>query len=151
MDIILRDMKEDDIEDILEIESQSFTTPWDKNAFLVELRENILAQYIVAEADEKVIGYAGIWKILNEGHITNIAVLKDYRGKGVGSLLIEGLIWYCMKNDIDRMTLEVRKSNTIAQNLYKKYGFVESGIRPKYYGDNKEDAIIMWRDNRKGD
>lgn len=151
MDIILRDMTEDDIEQVLEIESQSFSTPWTRNAFLIELRENMLAQYIVAQVDEKVVGYAGIWKILNEGHITNIAVLKDYRGKGIGNVLIEGLIWYCSKNNLDSMTLEVRESNTIAQNLYKKYGFVNSGIRPKYYGDNGENAIIMWRDNRRGD
>lgn len=151
MDIILRDMTEDDIEQVLEIESQSFSTPWTRNAFLIELRENMLAQYIVAQVDEKVVGYAGIWKILNEGHITNIAVLKDYRGKGIGNVLIEGLIWYCSKNNLDSMTLEVRESNTVAQNLYKKYGFVNSGIRPKYYGDNGENAIIMWRDNRRGD
>lgn len=144
-------MKEDDIEEILEIESQSFTTPWTRNAFLIELRENLLAQYIVAQVDNKVIAYAGIWKILNEGHITNIAVLREYRGMGVGNFLMDGLICHCMKNSIDRMTLEVRESNTIARNLYRKYGFIDSGIRPEYYGDNKEDAIIMWRENRRGD
>ena len=149
MDIIIREMEENDIEDILKIEKESFSTPWSRNAFLIELNENKLARYLLAEVDSKIVGYGGIWFILNEGHITNIAVLKDYRGKGVGNLILEGLIFYCIKEDIESMTLEVRKSNIVAQNLYKKYGFVDSGTRPEYYGDNKEDAIIMWRNNRE--
>lgn len=149
MDINIRNMKEEDIEDILEIENQSFSTPWTRNAFLIELKENKLARYIVAEVDGKVVGYGGIWLILNEGHITNIAVLEDYRGKGLGNRILEGIIWSCIKEDIDRMTLEVRKSNIVAQNLYEKYGFISSGIRPGYYADNKEDAIIMWRNNKE--
>lgn len=151
MDIIIRDMKTSDIDDILKIESESFSTPWSRNAFLIELKENKLAKYIVAEINGQVIGYAGIWLILNEGHITNIAVLKEHRQKSVGNKLLEGIIWICIKNNIDSMTLEVRKSNIIAQNLYRKYGFIDSGIRPGYYQDNKEDAIIMWKNNREGD
>lgn len=149
MDIIIRNMEEEDIEDIFKIEKQSFSTPWSRDAFLIELNENKLARYIVAEIDKKVVGYGGIWFILNEGHITNIAVLRDYRGKGVGNRIIEGLIWNCIKEDIESMTLEVRKSNMVAQNLYRKYGFIDSGIRPGYYLDNKEDAIIMWRNNKE--
>ena len=95
--------------------------------------------------DNKVIGFAGLWTIVDEGHITNIAVHPDYRGKGIGSKLVKSLIdnskdWY-----INDLTLEVRYSNKIAQNLYKKYGFIEEGIRKNYYADNKEDAVIMWR------
>lgn len=151
MDVIIREMKTNDIKDVLKIESESFSTPWSENAFLIELNENKLARYIVAEIDKEVVGYAGIWFILNEGHITNIAVLKEYRGKGLGNKLIEGLIWISIKNNIDNMTLEVRKTNIVAQSLYKKYGFIDSGTRPGYYQDNKEDAIIMWKNNREGD
>nr|WP_283244279.1 ribosomal protein S18-alanine N-acetyltransferase [Wansuia hejianensis] len=145
---MVREVTEEDIDQIVEIEKQTFSTPWSKNAFLIEIRENKLAKYIIAEFDKKIVGYGGIWLILNEGHITNIAVKKDYRGKGIGNKLVEGLIDYCEKKDIENMTLEVRKSNIVAQNLYKKYGFVDFGIRPKYYSDNNEDAIIMWRMNK---
>lgn len=147
MEIIVRKMVEEDIDSILEIEKEAFTTPWSREAFLTEIKENLLAYYLVTEVDGKAVGYGGIWLILNEGHITNIAVKEEYKGNGIGNHILEGLICYCMKNGIDNMTLEVRESNLIAQNLYKKYNFVSSGKRPNYYSDDGEDAIIMWRTN----
>lgn len=138
-------MDEEDLDRIMEIEVESFTTPWPKESFLLEITKNQLARYIVAEVDGLVVGYGGIWLVLDEGHITNIAVAKEYRGLGVGKKLIEGLISLCKDGGITAMTLEVRKSNIIAQNLYKSYGFVEAGIRPNYYTDVNEDAIIMWK------
>ncbi|HBH3031979.1 TPA: ribosomal protein S18-alanine N-acetyltransferase, partial [Clostridioides difficile] len=89
-------------------------------------------------------GYVGIWLILDEGHINNVAVHSDYRGKKIGDKLIKGIVDLCKDNNIASMTLEVRASNKIAQNLYRKYGFKMGGIRKEYYSDNKEDAIIMW-------
>ncbi len=148
MDIVIRAMTEEDIDAIVEIEKEAFSTPWSKESFLTEIRDNLLAKYIVAEIENKVVGYGGIWLILTEGHITNIAVKKEYQGLGIGNKLVEGLIIYCTSRGIDSMTLEVRKSNIVAQNLYKKYGFIDYGIRPKYYSDNNEDAIIMWRTNK---
>lgn len=145
--MILRPMTEEDIDDIVEIEKEVFTTPWTREAFLIEIRENKLAYYLVIEIDKKVVAYGGIWLILNEGHITNIAVKEAYRGQGLGGRIVEGLIYHCMLRQIEAMTLEVRKSNLVAQNLYRKYGFEEAGIRPRYYQDNNEDAIIMWRRN----
>ncbi|WMM24133.1 ribosomal protein S18-alanine N-acetyltransferase [Tissierella sp. MB52-C2] len=145
MDIIIRNMDENDLDDVMEIEKDAFTTPWPRESFLMEITKNQLAKYIVAEIDGVVVGYGGIWLILDEGHITNIAVKSKYRGLGVGNTLIEGLIFLCTKLDIKGMTLEVRVSNTVAKNLYKKYGFIESGIRPKYYQDDNEDALIMWK------
>lgn len=147
MEIIIRGIVEGDIDQIVEIEKECFTTPWSRDAFLTEIRENKLARYVVVEVDGKVAGYGGVWLIVNEGHITNIAVKEEYRGLGVGNRILEGLIYYSTSKNIQSMTLEVRKSNIIAQNLYKKYGFVEYGIRPKYYSDNNEDALIMWRTN----
>lgn len=144
--IIIRDMREDDIDEVLNIEKKSFKTPWSRDAFKKEVNENKLARYIVASIDGKVIGYGGIWLIVDEGHITNIAVHPSFRGLGIGKLLVEGLIEVCKNRGISRMTLEVRKSNKIAQSLYKKYGFRECGIRPGYYTDTKEDAIIMWKE-----
>ena len=147
MDIIVRKMVEGDIDGVLEIEKEAFSTPWSRESFLTEIRENLLAYYLVAEVDKKIVGYGGIWLILNEGHITNIAVKEEYKGNGIGNHIVEGLICYCMKHEILNMTLEVRASNIVAQNLYKKYDFVEYGVRPKYYADDGEDAIIMWRSN----
>ncbi|MDR7869416.1 MAG: ribosomal protein S18-alanine N-acetyltransferase [Tissierellaceae bacterium] len=147
MDINIRGIVEDDIDQIVEIEKECFPTPWSKDAFLTEVRENKLAKYVVVEIDGKVVGYGGMWLILNEGHITNIAVKNEYRGLGIGNRIMESLIYYCTSKNIQSMTLEVRKSNIVAQNLYKKYKFVEYGVRPRYYADNNEDAIIMWRTN----
>ena len=145
MDITIRKMEERDLDRIMEIEREAFTTPWPKDSFLLEITKNQLARYIVAEIDNVVVGYGGIWLILDEGHITNIAVESKYRKMGVGKAIVEGLIYLCTKERINAMTLEVRKSNIAAQNLYNKYGFVESGIRPNYYADDNEDAIIMWK------
>ncbi|MEW8972721.1 MAG: ribosomal protein S18-alanine N-acetyltransferase [Tissierellaceae bacterium] len=147
MDIITRLMTEEDVDAIVEIEREAFSTPWSRESFLTEIRENLLAKYIVAEVDKKVVGYGGVWLILTEGHITNIAVKKEYKGQGIGNKIVEGLIKFCISKNIGSMTLEVRRSNIIAQNLYRKFGFIDCGIRPKYYSDNNEDAIIMWRTN----
>ncbi len=147
MDLLIRGIVEDDIDEIVEIEKECFPTPWSRDAFLTEIRENKLAKYLVVEIDGEVAGYGGMWLILNEGHITNIAVREKYRGLGIGNRILEGLIYYCASKNIQNMTLEVRKSNIVAQNLYKKYKFVEYGVRPRYYADNNEDALIMWRTN----
>lgn len=145
MDIIVRNMEEKDLDRIMEIEKDAFTTPWTRESFILEITKNQLAKYIVAEIGNIVVGYGGVWLILDEGHITNIAVDRDYRKMGAGTSLVEGLINLCREKDISSMTLEVRASNIAAQNLYKKYDFTEAGIRPKYYSDDNEDAIIMWK------
>jgi len=145
MEVIIRPMTEDDIDEVVEIEKLSFTTPWSREAFVGEVTKNSCARYIVAEVDKKVVGYAGFWVVLDEGHITNIAVHPEYRGKGIGSRLMEGLIDLAKKNGITSMTLEVRESNLVAQNLYKKFGFKALGRREGYYQDNNEDAIVMWK------
>ncbi|QQY80104.1 ribosomal-protein-alanine N-acetyltransferase [Keratinibaculum paraultunense] len=145
MNVFVREMIESDIDRVLEIERESFSPPWSREAFLLELTKNILAKYIVVEVDGRVVGYGGIWLILDEGHITNIAVDKEYRGLGLGDKLLEGLIQLCIDRDIKVITLEVRKSNEVAKELYKKHGFKECGIRPGYYTNNNEDAIIMWK------
>lgn len=143
--LIIRKMTEKDIDEVLAIEREAFTTPWSRDAFVKEITENQLARYIVAEKDGQIVGFGGIWLILDEGHITNIAVAPNYRGQGIGNVLVKQLIKLCEELGIFRITLEVRRSNYIAQTLYKKHGFTECGIRPGYYADTKEDAIIMWK------
>lgn len=143
--MIIREMTIEDIDQVIEIEKESFSTPWSRDAFINEIRDNVLAIYVVVEVDGKVVGYGGFWRILDEAHITNIAVKKECRGKGVGDVIIIGIIDYCEKNNIPNITLEVRESNISAQNLYRKHKFSSYGVRPGYYTDNGEDAVIMWR------
>ncbi|WP_242972963.1 ribosomal protein S18-alanine N-acetyltransferase [Anaeromicrobium sediminis] len=143
--ISTRLMTIDDIEHVLEVENSSFPIPWSENAFRKEMEENNLALYVVVEEKDRVVGYAGMWIIGDEGHITNVAVHPNCRKKGYGDLLIDKLLNEGDKKGINAYTLEVRVSNIPAQRLYEKYGFKSVGIRPKYYEDNKEDAMIMWR------
>ena len=91
------------------------------------------------------MGFMGMWRILDECHITNIAVLPEYRERGVATQMINKMIEICKCSEITQMTLEVRESNTPAINLYKKFGFAEAGKRPRYYQAPTEDAIIMWK------
>ena len=144
MNIDIREMTLEDVDGVLEVEKNSFTTPWSKESFIMEVTRNKLARYLVVSLDGSIVGYAGFWLIVGEAHITNIAVHSDYRGRGFGNLLLEGLIRLAKKLNCGSMTLEVRESNIVAQNLYKKYGFVEAGVRSNYYADVGEDAIIMW-------
>lgn len=141
--IIIRPMTIDDVDEVYTVEEDCFVDPWSKDSIRKELK-NDLARYLVAEIDDKIVGYVGVWFVVDEGHITNVAVHSDYRGKKVGDKLVKQMVELCKENNIVAMTLEVRASNTVAQNLYRKYGFKMGGIRKEYYSDNKEDAIIMW-------
>lgn len=136
----------DDIEGIVHIENLSFSIPWSENAFKDEIIKNDLAFYITAKINTKIVGYIGMWKIFEEGHITNIAIHPDHRNQGIGVKLLKEILDICKTNKIKRITLEVRKSNYIAQKLYIKQGFEINGIRKKYYSDNNEDAFIMWKE-----
>ncbi|MDD4570100.1 MAG: ribosomal protein S18-alanine N-acetyltransferase [Tepidanaerobacteraceae bacterium] len=140
-------MKMTDIDEVMEVEKQCFTTPWSRYSFSCELRDNQFSQYIVARLDAKIIGYAGMWIILDEAHITNVGVLTEYRGEGVGELLMRSLMVIAKNRGAKKMTLEVRKTNYIAQNLYSKLGFEPAGIRRGYYLDDREDAVIMWKNS----
>ena len=143
--LVIEEMKVDDIDGVFEVEKNCFEDYWSKDSFKKELSNN-LAKYLVAKVDGKVAGYVCIWFVVDEGHITNVAVHEDYRGQKIGDQLIKELVQVCKDNKIVSMTLEVRTSNTVAQNLYRKYGFKMAGIRKEYYSNNKEDAIIMWND-----
>lgn len=142
----IRKMVQGDVDAVMEIEHKCFSIPWTKEAFVLEIEKNKFAKYLVAELEGTVVGYGGFWLIIDEAHITNIAIHPDYRRKGYGNKIVEGLISIARKEGVKKLTLEVRRSNIAAQNLYKKYGFMPYGVRPRYYQDNNEDAIIMWRE-----
>lgn len=132
------------ISEIFELERLCFASPWPPEV----LYEDICISkhhYFVIKENDKIVGYAGMWLILDEAHINNICVHPDYRCRGYGKMLVHHLIKEAYRNDADSITLEVRISNDTAISLYKSYGFEIEGIRKGYYQDNHEDAIIMWK------
>ncbi len=145
MDLVIRQAEERDIKPMAEMDLLCFAAPWSEESFAKEIRENRLALYIVAEIGERMVGYAGLWCIADEGHITNVAVHPGFRRRGIGEALVTVLLDHTEKNGVLNHTLEVRASNDAAISLYSKFGFQPAGLRKKYYEDNGEDAIIMWR------
>lgn len=144
--VAFRKMEVRDIEKVLRVEKACFRNPWTRQAFYNELTHNQFACYILAELEGDTIGYGGMWLIINEAHITNIAIHPDMQGKRFGLRLMLYLMGLAKLRGADKMTLEVRRSNEKAKNLYQKLGFTVTGVRPGYYSDNFEDALIMWVD-----
>jgi len=140
-------MRMGDIEAVHEIERLSFTTPWPSYAFEQELTGNRLARYIVARAataeGERIVGFAGIWLMVDEAHITTFGVHPDWRRRGVGRRLLLRMADLALELGAARMTLEVRVGNEAAQALYRAFGFRVAGRRPRYYTDDGEDAYVM--------
>ena len=133
------------IDGVLAVEEVTFSIPWTRKDFEREMTENNLAIYYVAVADGKIVGYAGMWHVITEGHITNVAVLEDYRKQGIGDALMAQLEQVAMEKEMIGITLEVRISNAPAQHLYHKHGYRAAGLRHNYYPDTHEDAVIMWK------
>lgn len=140
MEIKVIPMSYENIDDVIKVEQSAFLHPWSKQSFLDEL-VNPLARYFVLIIDNKVSGYAGLWHIVDEGHITNIAIKKELQGQGLSNYLLKEIIDYKNKNNLIFLTLEVRESNIIAQKLYEKYNFKKIGERKKYY-ENSETAFL---------
>ena len=144
-DVIIRRMTADDVSGVWEIENATFPTPWSMRDFEHEMRENPCARYLVAVRDDRIVGFAGIHIILDEGHITNIAVTQEKRGNGIGRELTAALLQYAANLGVQYVTLEVRENNVPAISLYRKLGFIKVGVRKKYY-ENQTDAHIMVTD-----
>lgn len=141
---MIRNMRLEDLDQVMSLELACFSVPWTKESFEQELTKNKLANYLVIEENDAIIGYGGTWYVMDEGHITNIAVHPEHRKKGLGKKLVAAMIEEAKKHQMTQMTLEVRVSNLPAIKLYEGMGFSSVGIRPKYYTDNHEDAMIMW-------
>ncbi|CDQ41455.1 ribosomal protein S18-alanine N-acetyltransferase [Virgibacillus salexigens] len=141
---VIRRMEIMDIDAVIEVERTSFSTSWTKDIFYQEISDNPYAHYFVMELDKKIIGYIGTWIVLDDAQITNLAIQPIYRGKSLGEKLFHYTMQYAIIRGVSRLSLEVRESNTIAQNLYQKFGLVPGGLRKNYYTDNQEDAIVMW-------
>ncbi len=141
--VMVQPMTVADLPDVQVIERVSFTTPWPANAYRQELEANRLAHYLVARIGERIVAYGGIWLMVDEAHVTTFAVHPGYRRRGIGERLLLALLDLAIDRQAREATLEVRLSNLPARRLYEKYGFRPVGIRPRYYSDNQEDALIM--------
>ena len=141
--IVTREMSAADLKAVQAIEQESFHDSWAVESWVAELNSSI-AKYIVLEQEDIIKGFAGFWLIAGEAQVTRVAVAKDARGQGLGLILTAALIAAAWQDGAEAVTLEVRKSNVAAQTVYTQTGFTVSGVRPHYYEDNKEDAIIMW-------
>ncbi|HEY8732253.1 MAG TPA: ribosomal protein S18-alanine N-acetyltransferase [Candidatus Limnocylindria bacterium] len=139
----------DDIDPVQEVERSSFPVPWPANAFRHELTQNRNARYIVARSADQIVGYAGLWLMVDEAHVTTFAVHPDHRRRRIGERLLQRLFEVAVVMNAEWLTLEVRASNLPAQKLYEKYGFRRAGVRRRYYSDNNEDALIMWTERLK--
>ena len=146
--ITIKQMYSDDIEDVVRIEEEAYGEHhWSKSSFYDEMHNN-LAKYYCAKAENgEMVGYAGTWHILDEGHITTIAVKPEYYRNHIGEALVVKILEDCYNEGIKYLTLEVRVSNEPAIKLYEKYGFNSLGTRKGYYQDNNENALIMWTEN----
>jgi len=144
-----------DVREVLRIETLSFTTSWPQNAFTSEINDNRLAHYVVGRLGEgataPIVAYGGIWVILEDSHITTIAVHPNWRGRKYGEQLLIFLLREAIARGASWITLEVRESNEVAQRLYRKYGFTVVSTRRAYYSDNGENALVMWAGNLRGD
>ena len=143
-DYTIRRMTVDDVDAVHAIEQATFAMPWSRQSFYEEMTRNACARYLVAVLDTgEIVGFAGVWVVMDEGHITNIAVRADHRGQGIGRALTAQLMQYAANLGVVYMTLEVRRSNEVAQHVYLSHGFIQVGVRKKYYEDNGEDALFM--------
>jgi ribosomal-protein-alanine N-acetyltransferase len=140
----IRRMEMTDLDALAVLEQRCFSIPWSR-AMLADELENERALYLVAAQDDVLLGYAGCWVIFDEGHITNIAVDPDHRGRGVGRMLMAALLEGLAGAGATSATLEVRRGNGAAISLYRSFGFTVEGLRRGYYQDNQEDALVMWK------
>ncbi len=145
----IREMTPDDVDEVMKIEEVAYPNHhWSKNSFYNELSNKLAHYYCVFETKtNKLLAYIGYWQILEEAHITTLAVHPDYRNKQLAQILLVTLIEDCYKQMIKYITLEVRESNVAAISLYEKLGFTSIGQRKNYYQDNGENAIIMFTEN----
>jgi len=144
-EVRFEEMTEEHLETVLAIEREAYPEPWTRGMFQEEIR-NRLSYIYVARREEELVGHCGFWLVLEEAHITTVAVEKNHRGTGVGRRFMEFLLTKAREVGARYATLEVRVSNTRARKLYEDFGFCEVAVRPKYYPITKEDAVVMLKE-----
>lgn len=143
MNLLIRRMTLRDLNNVYEIEKESYSHPWNKLEFVKELKGNKFAHYFVCLLDGKIVGFLGMWVVFEEAHITNIAVSPSFRKRGIGSMFVDFSISFARSKSAKRIVLEVRISNEEAISLYIRKGFKVASIKKNYYLDNFEDAYEM--------
>lgn len=145
--VAIRPMTVDDIPVVVDIDRLSFALPWPERSYRFEIGENPTSHLLVAEQSNdgysRVVGYVGFWLLVDEAHISTLAVHPDRRGRGIGEQLLVAALERALELGAALATLEVRTSNDVAIGLYRKHGFEMVGQRPHYYRDNNEDALLM--------
>ncbi len=138
-----------DLDAVLAIESDSFTSPWTREMYLAELA-NVGVSFCYVARDEagEIVGFCSFWRVLDELHINNLAVSPPYRRRGIATALLNHVLQEGVRLGARRTTLEVRRSNEVARHLYEHLGFSTSGVRRGYYTNPIEDALVLWRDER---
>lgn len=149
--IEIRTMELDDLPEVYQIEQQSYEAPWSWGIFQQELKNTGYSHYITGRLDGELVAYGGLWFVLREAHVTNLAVHPSYRRQGLGTATLLSLCLSARRHGCRVMTLEVRVTNEAAVGLYQAFGFEHRGIRPGYYLDNGEDALIMYQDQLQND
>jgi [ribosomal protein S18]-alanine N-acetyltransferase len=143
----VKTLEESDLDGVLEVETASFNNPWTRDMFLKELQNaSVSYGYVLRSPERRVVAFCTIWIVVDEIHINNIAVHPDHRGRGLGRALLVSILRQWSEQGASRATLEVRRSNEIAINLYRTLGFRVAGTRKNYYSEPVEDALILWRD-----
>ncbi|GAB4346891.1 MAG: ribosomal protein S18-alanine N-acetyltransferase [Candidatus Abyssubacteria bacterium] len=145
-DLMFEELSVSHLPEVLEIERLSFKTPWSRFAFMHEI-EFERSVFKVLKLKGKVVGYGGFWHILDEIHISNIAIHPDYRQQGLGKKLLAHLLHEAAAKGAEKASLEVRRSNIAARHMYERFGFRVAAVRKNYYVPEGEDALIMWNDN----
>lgn len=152
MSAFIRPVREADVAQIHAIEELCFTIPWSQESILHDIAENPVSRWLVLDDGEgRVLAYAGLWLVIDEAHVLNVAVHPDAQRQGNGRRILTALIELARENGMGLMTLEVRRSNLPAQALYHACGFLDVGYRKRYYEDNREDALIMYLELSQGE
>ncbi len=149
MKLIIRKMTLEDIPAVIDLDHRSFSLPWPERSFRFEVTENPASRCWVAELDGKVVGMIVVWLIVDEAHVATIATHPDFRRQGIAKRLLSHALLHLIEEGARSSFLEVRESNLAAQDMYRKFGYEESGRRRRYYSDNDEDAILMTLDSLK--
>lgn len=143
---------DDDLTGVLDVEEESFTNPWTREMYQWELQNRAVCHiYVVRTPGCRVAGFCAFWLVVDEIHINNVAIRPGLRGQGLGTALLHHVFGEAGRLGARRATLEVRSSNTQARRLYERLGFVEAGVRRRYYTNPVEDAVILWRDAQAGE
>ena len=145
--LAIEPLTHDDIDDVLAIEEAAFTNPWTRAMYLAELENTgVSFCFLARDANRRAVGFCSFWRVVDELHINNLAVLPELRRSGIGSTLLAFVLKQGDQLGARRATLEVRRSNDAARLLYERFGFAVAGVRPEYYSKPVEDALILWRD-----